>query len=281
MTTPAMTGLERPRPRRWPWTVLALLTALAVIAPTGARMYRLLALQTQVTSASYRHPITTLQLSGAGVFSVSPGPAGLVSIRRTLRWVNMAEPVIRQAWHGRTLAISVGCGKPASGLPAGISGRICGIDVNLQVPPDVAVKGAVATGAVSVAGIAGDLHLDATAGTVRLAGVSGAVWARATSGAISGSALASAHVDAVVSSGSANLQFSRAPQLVGVIGEPAGQVSVTVPNGTRYRLNAGGGTTVEQPGLIDAASSRVIDIALGPGGKATVSYPSANVSYPS
>jgi hypothetical protein len=272
MTTPAMTGPERPRPRRWPWAILALVTALAVVVPTGARMYRLLAVQTQVSNASYRHPITTLQLSGAGVFSVSPGPAGLVRIRRTVRWVNMAEPIIRQAWHGSTLAISVGCGKPASGLPARMSGRICGIDVNLQVPRDVAVKGAVATGAVSVAGIAGDLHLDATAGTVRLAGVSGAVWARAASGAISGSALASAQVDAAVSSGSADLRFSRAPRLVRVTGEPAGQLSVTVPNGTRYRLNAGGGVTAE-PGLIDAASSRVIDIGLGPNGKATVSYP--------
>jgi hypothetical protein len=276
-----MSGPERPRPRRWPWTVLALVTAAAVIAPGGARIYGLLAAQTQVTNASYRHPITALQLSGAGMFSVSPGPAGLVRIRRTVRWVNMAQPVIRQAWHGSTLAISVGCGKPASGLPARMSGQTCGIDVDLRVPRNVAVNAAVTTGAVSVAGIAGDLHLDATAGTVRLAGVSGAVWARATSGAISGSALASAHVDAEVSSGSANLRFSRAPQLIRVIGEPAGQVSVTVPNGARYRVNAGGGVTVEQTSLIDAASSRVIDIALGPEGKATVSYPNANVSYPS
>jgi hypothetical protein len=273
-----MTGPERARPRRWPWTVLALVTTLAVIAPTGARMYRLLAVQTQVTNASYRHPITALQLSGAGMFSVSPGPAGLVRIRRTLRWVNMAEPVIRQAWHGSTLAISVGCGQP--GLPARMSGRICGINVNLQVPPHVAVMGAVATGAVSVAGIAGDLHLDATAGTVRLAGVSGAVWARATSGAISGSALASAHVDAVVSSGTADLQFSRAPQLVRVTGEPGGQVSITVPDGTRYRLNAGGGTTLEQTSLIDAASSQVINITLGPAGKAAVGYPSFDGDAP-
>jgi hypothetical protein len=268
-----MTGPERPRPSRWPWAILALVTAAAVIVPASARMYRLLAVQTQVTNASYRHPITALQLSGAGMFSVSPGPAGLVSIRRTVRWVDMAEPVIRQAWHGSTLAISVGCGRPASGLPARMSGRICGIDVNLQVPRDVAVQGAVTTGAVSVAGIAGDLHLDATAGTVRLAGVSGVVWARAASGAISGSALASGQVDAAVGSGSADLRFSRAPQLVRVTAA-SGQLSVTVPNGTRYRLNAGGGTTIEQTGLIDAASSQVIDITLGPWGKATVSYPS-------
>jgi hypothetical protein len=265
-----MTGPERPR--RWPWAILALVTAVAVIVPAGARMYRLLAVQAQVTNASYRHPITALQLSGAGMFSVSPGPAGLVSIRRTVRWVNMAEPVIRQAWHGSTLAISVRCGKPASGLPARMSGRICGIDVNLRVPRDVAVNGAVTTGAVSVAGIAGDLHLDATAGSVRLAGVSGAVWAGATSGAISGSALASAHVDAVVSSGSADLRFSRAPEVIRLTAA-SGQLSVTVPNGTRYRLNVRGGGTIETSGVNDAASSRVIDIMLA-SGKATVSYPS-------
>jgi hypothetical protein len=267
-----MSRPERPRPRRWPWAVLAAVTAVAVVVPAGARMYRLLAVQTQVTNGSYRHPITALQLSGAGMFSVSPGPAGLVSIRRTVRWVNMAEPVVRQAWHGSTLAISVGCGRPASGLPARMSGRICGIDVDLRVPRDVAVN-AVTTGAVSVAGIAGDLHLDATAGTTRLVGVSGEVWARATSGTISGSALASGQVDAAVRSGSADLRFSRAPQMVRVTAA-SGQLSVTVPNGARYRVNAGGGVTIEQTSLIDAASSRVIDIALGPNGKAIVSYPS-------
>jgi hypothetical protein len=55
----------------------------------------------------------------------------------------------------------------------------------------------------------------------------------------------------------------------------SGQLSVTVPTGTRYRLDVrGGGGNIATSSLIDATSSRVIDLTLGPPGKATVRYPS-------
>jgi hypothetical protein len=139
---PRNTGPARHRPRRWPWTALAVATALVVVAPPAATTYRKLDVHAQADASVYHHPITTLEVSsdGSGSFTVSSGPAGQVRISSTRTWSGAVEPVIRLAWDRHTLKIRVSCGRTGGTSILRLLGSSCGIHVQVQVPPGVAAR---------------------------------------------------------------------------------------------------------------------------------------------
>ncbi len=268
-----MTGPDRPRGRRWPWDALALVTALVVIMPPATLAYYRLAIHTEITSSTYQRPIAALEVSGGGGFTVAAGPPGRIRVLRRLSWAGSTAPVVRQAWDGQTLKISVGCGRPAArGLHVYVQWPTCGIQVDVQVPREVAVRAAVGPGAITVRQVTGGLRLQATSGSVTMEGVRGQVWAQATSGAITGTALVSPQVQASVVSGLIGLQFAGAPERVSAAAG-SGSVLVGVPHGDSYRVGgtAGSGRRTVARGLAGHATSREINVTVG-SGSAAIGY---------
>jgi hypothetical protein len=138
---PGTTGTRQLR--RWPWTVLALATALVVVGPLAAHVYRKTDVHVQAAASVYHHPITTLQVTsdGSGSFTVRAGPAGQVRITSSRTWSGAVRPIIRPAWHGRTLEISVSCAWGTGWQLVRMLGSSCGIGVDVQVPRDVSGMG--------------------------------------------------------------------------------------------------------------------------------------------
>jgi hypothetical protein len=251
---------ERPR-RRAIWIAVAALTAFVVVVPLGVQVWGRLIRQTRIDTVSYHRPIRTLEIdSPGGAVTVGAGPAGQVSVRRTLTWA-LSRPNVRQTWAGDTLRVAVACRRAEL-----YHSLECGVGLDLRVPADVAVRASVASGRIDVRNIAGGLHLRATAGVVRMTGVSGRVWARSDSGTITGTALTAPNVDAGVSSGAVRLGFSGPPERVTATAA-SGAVSIGVPPGSRYRVGGttGSGARHVDPTLVDAGSSRAITLTTGSG----------------
>jgi hypothetical protein len=262
-----MTGPERPR-RRGIWIAVAVVTAFVIVVPLGVQIWGRLIRQTRTDTVSYRHPIRALEIdSPDGAVTVGAGPAGQVSVRRTLTWA-LSRPNVRQTWDGDTLRIDVTCRRAEL-----YSSLECGADLDLRVPADVSVRASVTSGKIDVRNIAGGLHLRTTAGIVRMTDVSGGIWARSRSGTIAGTALTAPKVDAEVTSGQIRLGFTGPPEQV-TAATASGTVSIGVPPGFRYRV---GGTTASgsrhvDPALVDAGSSRIITLT-AVSGAVTLGYP--------
>lgn len=262
-----MTEPERPR-RRGVWIAVAVVTAFVVVVPFGVQVWGRLIRQTRTDTVAYHHPITALEIdSPHGAVTVGPGPAGQVTVRRTLTWA-LSRPDVRQTWDGDTLRISVMCQRAKL-----YSSLECGAGLDLRVPADVAVRAAVTSGKVDVRDLAGGVRLRATAGVVRMTRVSGAIWARSESGTITGTALTAPTVDTAVTSGRIRLGFTGPPERV-TAATVSGAVSIGVPPGVRYRV---GGTTAHgsrhvDPALVDAGSNHAITLTTVSGSVA-LGYP--------
>ena len=262
-----MTEPERPR-RRGIWIAVAAVTAFVVVVPVGVQVWGRLIRQSHTDRVFYRHPIKALEIdSPDATVRVESGPAGQVSVRRTLTW-SLSRANVRQTWDGDTLRIDVTCRRAEL-----YSSLECGTDLDLRVPADVAVRASVASGSIEVNNIVGGLHLRTTAGVVRMTGVSGGIWARSGSGTITGEALTAPNVDAGVTSGAIQLRFAGSPEQV-TAAATSGSVSVGVPPGFRYRV---GGTTSSgsrhvEPALVDAGSSRAITLTTR-SGPVSLGYP--------
>jgi hypothetical protein len=260
------------RGRRWPWDTAAIVTLLVLALPVAGLAARKADARSRVSSVTYHRPVANLELSGAAGFTVSAGPPGQVRVVRRLSW-DGTEPAVRPSWAGRTLTISAACTPPGAGPPWWrLGGTSCDLQVDIQIPPGVAVRAAVGAGAVTVARVTGSLHLQVTSGSIAVTGGLGPVWARAQSGQIRGTDLAARQVQATVTSGAVSLQFAQAPDRI-VAAASSGSVAIWVPPGQRYRLAgaAGPGSRTIARGLADSRAGPQIDVTVG-SGDATVGY---------
>jgi hypothetical protein len=256
------------RPRRpWIWAIVALATATALISP--------LALLVGLKPAPHREygpvrvydrAVTAIRVNAPGdAVAITAGRPGEVSIASTMAWL-VTKPAIRERWRGTTLAVSVHC--PASDLL-----KDCSASLVVHVPSAAEVLAAVGTGSATVTGLAGPVRVTATSGSLALAHLSGPLWAIATSGSITGmTGLHSAKLTAEVGSGSLALGLDRAPRSLSLtVG--SGNGHVTVPLGTRYRIDAGPGNAVHlSPGISSQAAARLIAAEAG-SGTLTIGYP--------
>jgi hypothetical protein len=264
-----MSAAAAPRPRRrWIWVIVAILTALVVVPPFALRIWLKAEIQHQTEQVPVAaQPVTTLQVDSPGVsVSISQGQGRHVTMSSTASWL-VRKPVIRQAWHGRTLKVSTSC-------PRLDPFEDCQENLAVQVPAGVTVLVDVGSGSATAQGLTGPLHLQATTGAFILMGVRGPVWASVTSGSVNGWGLRSPQLNASAGSGSLAVAFDSPPQLL-TLAVSSGSASATVPRGTRYRVSvqAGRGSLQVQPGLADGTSAQVI--------RATVSTGSLAIAYPS
>jgi hypothetical protein len=261
-----MTTLTESPRRRWLWVAVALLTAVAVVGASGFRVWLKMAHQTEHFSVTITHKITAIEVSAlGGSVNVSSGPAGQVSIGRTLSWV-FRKPRIKQTWDGSTMIITAHCP-----VPNWLSD--CGAQLDLRIPAGIAVSAQVGSGSIAASGLAGPLDLLATSGSIDITDSKGSVVAQATSGSIAASGLGATQVNASVTTGSISMAFVAAPRLL-ALAVRTGSAAVNVPPGTHYRI-----TDIRHAGTItlDAALARkratgVMKLTVT-GGAISVGYP--------
>jgi hypothetical protein len=266
---PARSGPARSR-RRWIWVLVALATTATLVTPVALRFWLKAEKQQEADPvAVYRGQFTAVQIQApGGDITVSPGPAGQVSVASTLQWV-FSKPAIRVARGGRTLKISASC-------PQLNPFEDCQASLGIRVPASLDVHADVGAGTADMIGLAGRLHVSATSGSITLTDISGHVWARATVGNIAApSGLTSSSVDAAVTAGSIMLDFDSAPARL-VLRVGVGAAHATVPAGTHYRVSlakAADSAAHIASGLNEARAAQVISGTVGAAGSLSIGYP--------
>ncbi len=265
--TIATTG-PRPR-RRWIWVLVALATASFVVVPVTLRVALKVGMHHQSNpEVTYRRDVTELQVQAdaGGAVTVQAGQPGRVTITRQLAWV-FGRPTVSQSWYDGILYVAAIC-------PKFDVFEDCQASVTISVPAGTAVSAQAGAGSVVVTGMSGPLHLAATSGLVRVSRDSGPLWLSATSGTLTARlGLHSPQVYALVTTGYIALGLDVAPRLL-TVGVGSGYASVTLPQGSRYRVagSAGPGALEIPPGLSDASSARVLTAMVG-AGEVKISYP--------
>jgi hypothetical protein len=255
----------RPR-RRWIWAIVALVTATVLISPLALLVRLKTAHREYGPVRIYDRAVTAIRVSAPGdAVAITAGRPGQVSVASTMAWL-VTKPAIRERWRGTTLAVSVHC-------PAPDLFEDCSASLVVHVPAAAEVLAAVGTGSATVTGMAGPVRVIATSGSLALAYLSGPLWAAATSGSITGmTGLNSAKLTADVGSGSLALGLDSAPRSLSLsVGSGSGRV--TVPLGTRYRIDTGPGNSVRlSPGMSSPDAASLIAAVAG-SGTLSIEYP--------
>ncbi|GAA2413895.1 hypothetical protein GCM10010191_24670 [Actinomadura vinacea] len=268
MTEAVETGGARPR-RRGIWVMLAVGTALAVLMPAGLRVYGTAIRRTTTDAVVHRRPITDVEIDAGGArVTVGPGRSGQVRVFKRLTWA-FSRPRVEQIWAGEVLLVRFTCDGDKGVYPD----LECGADLDLRIPPGARVRARIGSGEFRVRGISGDLRLEAGSGLLDMADVNGRVWARSGSGEITGTDLAATELEAEVGSGRIGLGFAAPPSRVKA-SAGSGEVRVTVPRGSYYRVGLEGGTGSARvdPALGDRSSPREI-VAKAGSGPIRIGYP--------
>jgi hypothetical protein len=265
---------ERPR-RRALWLVIAVATAVVLVVPGMWAFGVLVVRHYQDLTSTYWRPVTALRVSvPGGDVIVRAGQPGQVRVEQQVSWESGRRPAVGQRWAGRSLTVTApGCRR---GKKLKLLLLKCHVAVIIQVPPSVAVQADAAGGTVGMTGLAGAVHAAAADGAISLWKLSGPVWASAPGGSVSAGMLASQQVTAAVGAGSLDLAFVLPPARVTATAT-AGEVSVTVPRGSRYRVatNAMPGNGAVDPALYSSTSPRLITVSAA-SGNVSVGYSDAS-----
>ena len=170
-------------------------------------------------------PVSSLIVNDkAGSVSVSSGSGSGVSVTATIHYSDGA-PSITHTISGRALTLGYsGCTN-------------CGAAFTVTVPRTASVTVHMQTGDVTVDGIAGDVAVGDDIGGVTMTALSGNMSVQDHTGNVSGTGLAGARASFQDHTGSIDVAFAAAPhQLSAIAG--TGRVSVRVPSGTAYQINA-------------------------------------------
>ncbi|MFK8909094.1 hypothetical protein [Streptomyces sp. YS-3] len=262
-------GLPRPR-HRGRWILVAVLSALFVVAPLGIEVYAQLARQTTSHTSvetSDRHPVRTVEVdAGNAELTVVPGAEGEVRVQERLSW-SLRKPKVRKEWDGDTLRLRPECDGRFAVTSLG-----CSVQLDLTVPAGVGLTVRSGSGGVRVSGLTGPIDVHGGSGTVKLYGVRGPLKAVVGSGSVSGAAIGSAGAEVRSGSGHAELEFVTAPRKV-TAATGSGNVELFLPIGSHYRITGskGSGTRHIDDSLRDPASDRLIDLSAG-SGTATVDH---------
>ncbi|WP_327297694.1 MULTISPECIES: DUF4097 family beta strand repeat-containing protein [unclassified Streptomyces] len=266
-----MTTDPRPRRRRGTWIVVALLSALLLVAPVGAEAWAQFARQSSSSTSSDlvdQHPVKAVDVdSGSSEVSISAGTGREVRVHQELSW-SLRRPTVDRSWDGDTLRLRTRCDGTLAMTSLG-----CSVRLDLSVPAGVAVRVVSGSGQVRVSGLTGSMDLRSGSGELQLYGVAGQIRVRTGSGAVDGIALTSKAVDAQTGSGRAKFEFAAPPEkLTGSVG--AGEFEATLPLGSRYQVRGGthSGTWSVEKGVADPAAERRIDVS-SRSGTVHIGYP--------
>jgi Toastrack DUF4097 len=254
MTVPST--LDLTRGRRWA-LALGLPFVLAAIGFGG------LTYVAYAGQDSYRVPPTaapagaTVAVSvGSGNINISPSPDPMAHLSGSVHY-SLIRPSV--TW------TTTASGLHIKGPDCFWVGN-CGATLTLTVPPSRQLQASSGSGNVTARDLDGAATLGAGSGDIRINGFGGAsLGLHAGSGNISGSGLASPQVEAHDGSGDVSLSFSQPPDQV-TVRASSGNITVVVPAGTAYQINAhtgSGSTHVEVP--TDPGSHHVLNLSDGSG----------------
>jgi hypothetical protein len=218
--------------------------------------------------------------AGAGEITIVPS-RGDVIVDSTVKG-SVHAPRLRAVKQGATVRLDGNCPE--------ISFGPCRVSIVIHVPPETIVAVRSGSGDLSASGLTGPVRMETGSGDVHAAGLtgdaelrtsSGSVFARGlrgvtqletASGDIEAEDLSTERIQAVTSSGDVELDFMTAPTDVDAA-TTSGDVSVAVPRGGSYRVEADSGSGDFHPDVrIDPYAFRVIrantssgDISVGYG----------------
>ncbi|MCX4749108.1 DUF4097 domain-containing protein [Kitasatospora sp. NBC_01287] len=248
-----------PGPReRQVWRQVGTLAGAVVVLLGAGQTWTSLVRQAAVRPDPYPSSITALELDlQDSTANIDATTQGHVAVRETEHWT-VSRPQVTRTITDHTLRISARCPQLL-----GVSEPACSVDLDIAAPPGTAVAIRSNSGATRIRGLSGALSLRTNSGSIELDGISGRVDAQLTSGSINGQRLASAEVQAAVTSGSMDLGFAAAPRTL-ALACTSGSINVGLPPGSTYRLNTSGSADTD-PALIDPASSNSITAVSGSG----------------
>lgn len=210
--------------------VLASTAAIALLAAATACDPR--ATSTEKHSYEVSDTLTKLIVDdNAGKVEIVTGD-GPVSVEETYRFSDRAPKTAHTITDGILRLTDDSCGNAHFAH--------CEVGYRIRVPAALAV----------------DIHADA--GAVEVTGLSGDLTVRADAGKVEATALSSQHATVQSDAGAVTLSFATAPTTVDARSD-AGKVSVTVPGGQSYRVDAdtdAGSRTVKVP--VDSNATRKI-----------------------
>ncbi|MFG3285226.1 DUF4097 domain-containing protein [Streptomyces sp. NPDC048111] len=277
---PRQAGRPQPRPsdrpgerrrHRTAWIVVALIGAFFIVTPLSSSLLAgAISRTTPYTDPDNdrAHTVNAVDVdAGAARLTVTAGPARHVSLGGTLTW-SLKEPRIERTWHGDTLQLTTRCDGFVDQYV-----RTCKADLDLAVPAGVRLTVHTGSGDLKIRDLTGSVDVHSGSAAIKLYGLSGPVRAKVGSGELQARQLTSPDVSLRTGSGSIDASFAAAPRQVKA-DTGSGSVSVTVPEGARYRVvgTTGSGSRSIQEELPDATSPRTLDVSSG-SGSVSVGYP--------
>ncbi|MCT9087784.1 DUF4097 domain-containing protein [Streptomyces sp. ASQP_92] len=260
------------RPRhRTAWIVVAFLGALLVVAPS---LYWTLADSVSQTARyespdnGHAHPVSAVEVdAGSARITVKASAADHVTLNGRLTWA-VKRPSVERTWDGDTLKLRTRC----VGFVDQVFGN-CQVDLDLAIPATTRLTVRSGSGETVIRDLSAPVDIRSGSGSIKLTGLAGTVSAKTGSGELRTSQLTSPYVTLNTGSGSLDATFSAAPRQV-TARTGSGSVTVTVPEGTRYRVSgsSGSGSRDIQDELLDNNSDRLLKLSTGSG--------SVNVGYP-
>lgn len=267
-------------PRRgWVTPVMAAAAVLVVVA-AGVGVHALVrpASQpgTRPTPATMRSAGSRPSPAGGGEWTVTqrytvPAPVGSLIVNDTAGSVAVtagsgSEVSVTAKIYYRTSRPSISHTVSRRTLALGYSACAdCGVAFTITVPRAASVTINEHTGKVTVASVAGDVSVSDDTGMISLTDLSGDVSVHDGTGAISGTGLSAARASFSDRDGMTELTFTAPPrQLIAESG--TGMVSIRVPSGTTYRVEAS-----SKLGMVDdsvpqsAAATHMITATTGTG----------------
>ncbi|RAG86078.1 hypothetical protein DN069_08695 [Streptacidiphilus pinicola] len=256
------------RQKRIWWVLSALVIVVAATLSAGTMLTWMLQQQSTHTDSYTAAQIKSVQLNtGPAKVQVHPANGGTARVTQTMQWV-FTKPTVVLKFDPSSGTLNV----DASCEGARFLADKCAVQLDITVPATAEVVSTGGSGQLSVTAMAGPVTAQFGSGEVDLNRASGPLDIRVGSGQISGTDLQSDKVNAVAGSGEVDLGFAAPPTTV-TAGATSGQVSVAVPSGTQYRVNASvtSGESDVAPGLSSFSAPGTIAVSVT-SGQAEVHY---------
>ncbi|MHA6622057.1 DUF4097 family beta strand repeat-containing protein [Pseudonocardia sp. DLS-67] len=240
-----------------PAVVAAAVLMVVVVCGTGA--FGLLSEAVTGTvdrSNAFTPAAARLAVDANGDVTIGPSPDGQVHVHTVVRH-GLGQPEISQQVTAAGVRLDAGCRE--------FLAVRCDIRHEVQVPPafEVVVDGL--DGDVVASGLSGPLRIERIAGDITAVDLAGPLDLRSRTGEIRGESLHTEVLRAESDTGDVRLELLTPPQAVDVTADN-GEVDLTVPAGTSYRVDAHTRTGEERVLVpLDPASPRSLRVDGGTG----------------
>jgi Toastrack DUF4097 len=173
-------------------------------------------------------PVDSLIVNDSdGSVSVTGGSGSEVSVTATLTY-NTTKPSVTHTIQGQTLTLGYsGCGD-------------CAVSFTVTVPRTDNVTVNDQNGDVTVASLAGDVAVGEDTGDVMMTDLTGDLSIQNEDGNVSGTSLSAGQASFQNGNGDIDVAFAAAPRQLKAAAD-TGQVTIGLPSGTAYRVNASSG----------------------------------------